>query len=226
MLGQRLADRYLLTALLGKGGFGAVYAARDERLDRTVAVKVVNSGADGGQRARFVREAKVMAMVRHPAIVVVHDFGWHDDDAFVVMEHLRGPDLGQLLENTSRLPVPEVLHHGVLVAGGLAWLHAQPTPVVHRDLKPSNLVLDGDGTVKICDFGIAAVLDGALTKLTRPGVVLGTLSYMAPEQCEGLEATTATDMYAFGAVLYALLAGTPPISAKDGFLAYARRLRT
>jgi serine/threonine protein kinase len=226
VLGRRLAGRYALLSMLGRGGFGAVYAARDELLGRTVAIKVINAGAGEELRARFLREAKVMAMVKHPNIVAVFDVGWDGDDAFVAMEHLSGPDLDNVLSSAGRLPVPDALGYGVLVADALTWLHHQPTPIVHRDLKPSNLVLDGDGTVKVCDFGIAAVLDDALTRLTQPGVVLGSLSYMAPEQCEGNQATTATDIYAFGAVLYALLAGAPPISAGDGFLAYAWRVRT
>lgn len=221
--GVSLAGRYRLVERIGAGGFGTVFRARDLDLGRDVAVKVLRPDPDGAADvlARFDREAKLMAGVRHPNVVSVYDRGAHDDVAFVVMELLAGPDLATVVRQDDPLPVTEVLGYVTQVAAGLRYLHGLPRPVIHRDLKPQNLLLDGD-VVKIGDFGIA--IAPGVSRHTRAGVVIGSLQYMAPEQCRGDEATAASDVYAFGAVLYCLLAGEPPFSAADGFVACAQRI--
>ena len=222
--GSRLPERYRILRRLGGGGQGVVYAAHDEVLNREVAIKVLAADSDPGHLARFQREAQVLAMIKHPNVVSIFDLGWHDGGAFVVMEQLTGPDLGRIQYDAGCLPVTRVLHYTVPVADALTRLHQPPTPVVHRDIKPQNLVLDGDGTVKVCDFGLAALPEASLTRLTEPGVPMGTAAYMSPEQCRGDDPGTATDIYSFGAVLYSLLAGGPPFAGPGPFAAYARRI--
>ncbi|GAB3931888.1 hypothetical protein GCM10027614_82860 [Micromonospora vulcania] len=223
--GARLAGRYRITGRLGAGGHGTVYAAHDQRLNRLVAVKLLIDDPDPELLARFQREAEILAMIRHPNVVAIFDIGRHDDgSAFVVMEHLAGPDLAHLQFEAGSLNATQTLRYAVPVADALVCLHEHPTPVIHRDLKPQNLVLDGDGTVKICDFGISAVPEAMLTRLTRPGMVLGTAAYMSPEQWRGDDPDRATDIYSLGAVLYALLAGGPPLKMEGGPATCARRV--
>jgi eukaryotic-like serine/threonine-protein kinase len=224
--GVALAGRYRLVERIGAGGFGAVFRAQDEDLGREVAVKVLRPTATDPAEAaellaRFDREAKLTAGVRHPNVVAVHDRGTHGEVAFVVMELLPGPDLGTVVRQRDPLPVTEVLAYGRQVAVGLAHLHGLARPVIHRDLKPPNLLLDGD-VVKICDFGIA--IAPGVTRHTQVGVRIGSPQYMSPEQCRGDDLTPASDVHAFGAVLYCLLAGGPPFSAAEGFVACAQRI--
>jgi len=160
---------------------------------------------------RFEREALLLARVRHPNVVTIHQLGVHGDGRFMVMEYLPGPDLGRLLLDRGRgLDLREVLGYGVQIASGLRHLHGLAEPIVHRDVKPLNLVLDAGGTVKICDLGIAVAPTSDLARYTRVGRAPGTPAYMAPEQLRGEEAGPPADLYAFGRVLYALLAGRPP----------------
>jgi serine/threonine protein kinase len=220
--GLALGDRYRLVERIGRGGYGEVYRARDESLDRPVAVKVLRQpercapGTTGEFLARFDREARVMASLRHPNIVTVHDRGVHEQATYVVMELLAGPDLGTLQRSEVVLPVGRVVACGAQTAAAIEYLHHRAEPVVHRDLKPSNLVLDGE-TVKVCDFGIAAVLEPDLTKITRSGELVGTPVYAAPEQCRGEDAAPAWDVFSLGTVLYAMLAGGSPFAGQGGW---------
>lgn len=228
--GLALGDRYRLVERIGRGGYGEVYRARDESLDRPVAVKVLRApegfaaGATGEFLARFDREARVMASLRHPNIVTVHDRGVHEKATYVVMELLAGPDLGTLQRSEVVLPVGRVLAYGAQTAAAIEYLHQRAEPVVHRDLKPSNLVLDGE-TVKVCDFGIAAVLEPDLTKITRSGELVGTPVYAAPEQCRGEDAAPAWDVFSLGTVLYAMLAGGSPFAGQGGWELAAYRVQ-
>lgn len=228
--GLALGERYRLVERIGRGGHGEVYRARDESLDRPVAVKVLRQAEDsdpyaaGGFLARFDREARVMASLRHPNIVTVHDRGVHGDATYVVMELLAGPDLGTLQRSEVVLPVGRVVVYGEQTAAALEYLHHRAEPVVHRDLKPSNLVLDGDW-VKVCDFGIAAVLEPDLTKITRSGDLVGTPVYAAPEQCRGEDAAPAWDVFSFGTVLYGMLVGGSPFAGRGGWEAAAHRVQ-
>jgi serine/threonine protein kinase len=221
--GTALSGRYRLVERIGRGGYGEVFRARDESLDRPVAVKVLRrpegSEARGatGFLARFDREARVMASLRHPNVVTVHDRGVHEETPYVVMELLAGPDLGTVQRSEVVLPVGEVVTYGAQTATALEYLHKRAEPVVHRDIKPSNLVLDGGEAVKVCDFGIAAVLEPDLTKVTRSGEMVGTPVFAAPEQCRGEDASPSWDVFSLGTVLYALLAGGSPFAGQGGW---------
>ena len=217
----RLVGHYRLLDLVGAGGMGEVYRARDERLDRDVAVKVlpeaVASNAD--RLARFEREAKALARIEHPNILAIHDFGRDAVDpgapaiVYAVTELLTGETLRARLAR-ERLSWRRAAEVGAAVADGLAAAHGQG--IVHRDLKPENLFLTADGRVKILDFGLAAsdvVADSAAETepppggRTEPGTMLGTVGYMAPEQVQGGGVDGRADVFAFGCVLYEMATG-------------------
>jgi serine/threonine protein kinase len=207
-----LAGRYRLVRSLGRGGFSEVWQAEDRVLGRAVAVKVFTGHA--GQPdlvARFHREARTVAGLRHPNVVSVFDAGTDEGVPFVVMELLAGPSLDELLATRGPLPVEVALGYAEQAAAGLAAAHA--AGVVHRDIKPANLVLDSDGTLKVVDFGIARLAE-ASSSLTATGVTFGTPAYLSPEQAAGQPAGPRSDLYALGCVLYALLTGAPPFSGE------------
>lgn len=207
-----LAGRYRLGRSLGRGGFSEVWQAEDSVLGRAVAVKAFTAPAsDPDVVARFHREARSVAALRHPNVVVVFDAGIDQDMPYVVMELLAGPSLDRLLAIRGPLPADVALGYAEQAAAGLAAAHA--AGVVHRDIKPANLVLDSDGPLKIVDFGIA-ILAGAATSLTAAGVTVGTPAYLSPEQAAGQPAEPRSDLYALGCVLYALLTGTPPFTGE------------
>jgi serine/threonine-protein kinase len=200
---------------LGSGGMGEVYRARDERLDREVAVKVLPEAvaSDPERLARFEREAKALAHLSHPNILAIHEFGREGDVVFAVTELLHGETLGHRLSR-ERLPWRRAVEIAAAVADGLAAAHAQG--VVHRDLKPENLFLTSDGQVRILDFGVArfdAEAPGEAETLagpsssTKPGILLGTLGYMSPEQAVGEPADSRSDIFALGCVLFEMLTG-------------------
>jgi serine/threonine protein kinase len=204
-----LADgRYRLERELGRGAMATVFLARDEELERPVAVKLLeeSAAADESLRRRFTREAQIAAALSHPNVVAVFDVGEADGRPYIVMECVEGPTLAERLTAEGPLPPAEVAEIGRQVCAGLERAHA--AGLVHRDLKPGNLIQGRDGTVKIADFGIAYAAEA--TSLTEAGTILGTASYLAPEQAEGGPVTEASDLYALGAVLYELLSGRPP----------------
>src|SRR5512139_1560466 len=216
--GTRLGP-YEVTALIGAGGMGEVYKAKDTRLDRSVAIKVLPShvSADADRRARFAREAKTIAGLNHPHICTLHDVGETDGTTYLVMEHLAGETLAQRLEK-GQLPLERALTVATEIADALSAAHRQG--VIHRDLKPGNVMLTKTGA-KLLDFGLAklkahgeqpaaASLASAPTRtapLTSEGTIVGTLHYMAPEQVEGKAADARTDLWALGAILYEMLTG-------------------
>ena len=208
---------YEILAPLGAGGMGEVYRARDPRLKRDVAVKVLPSAfsADPERLARFEQEARAAAALNHPNILAVYDVGQHDGAPYIVSELLDGATLRERVHGNP-LPVRKAVEYATQIAHGLAAAHE--TGIVHRDLKPENIFVTGDGRVKILDFGLAKLTQaepagGAITALptsppnTLPGVVLGTIGYMAPEQVRGLSADPRSDIFAFGAILYEMLSG-------------------
>jgi len=210
--GSRLGPYEILSAL-GAGGMGEVYRARDKRLDRDVAVKVLPAAvANNPDRlARFEREAKAVAALSHPNILAVFDTGYDDGRRFVVTELLEGESLGTAL-GRGPLPRSQAIDIGIQLARGLAAAHDKG--LVHRDLKPDNVFLLPDGQVKILDFGLARQAgsgDAEVTNLptTDPGTVLGTLGYMAPEQARGQQVDARADLFSFGALLYEMLSGRP-----------------
>ncbi|GAA0230408.1 hypothetical protein GCM10009527_028610 [Actinomadura nitritigenes] len=207
--GEELAGRYLLVRRLGQGAMGEVWQARDLRLDRHVAVKAMLVHGTGEAArlalARFGREGRAAARLSHPHIADVHDIGDHHGQPFLVLPLLPGPDLATLMEqHPGGLPVQQALEYCAQAADGLAAAHA--AGVIHRDVKPANLILDQQGRVKVCDFGIAR-LEGATAGLSATGLVLGTPHYMAPEQANGQTTSPAADVYALGATLFRLLTG-------------------
>ncbi|PJM93863.1 serine/threonine-protein kinase [Streptomyces sp. CB01373] len=207
-----LAARYQLEELLGRGGMGEVWRARDEVLGRPVAVKLLLAGGiDPSAAARFRQEAQTTARLSHPNIVAMYDFGQADDRLYLVMEMVQGRSLADRLASAGALTPREVAAIGSQTASGLAAAHRQN--VIHRDIKPANLLLAPDGTVKVVDFGIARLADDAAAGLTSAGMIVGSVSYLAPERALGKDAGPASDMYALGCVLYELLVGCPPFRA-------------
>ncbi|MGW1076209.1 protein kinase domain-containing protein [Streptomyces sp. NPDC002537] len=209
-----VADRYRLGELLGRGGMGEVWEARDEVLGRQVAVKLLlGDEGDDSAASRFQLEARTAARLNHPQVVAVYDFGSWDGRFYLVMELVRGPSLAQELSARGPLAPDRVARIAAQAAAGLAAAHRQG--VVHRDVKPGNLMLDADGTLKIGDFGIARFVDETSAALTRVGQIVGTSTYLAPERCLGRVAGPASDVYALGCVLYQLLIGRPPFWAES-----------
>ncbi|TDC68884.1 serine/threonine protein kinase [Actinomadura sp. GC306] len=212
-----LAGRYRLTSLLGRGGMGAVWHARDERLDREVAVKELRlpERLTEEQRrtwsARLDREARAAARLKHPGIVTVHDrITGEDGRPWIVMELVHGRSLADLVEAEGPLPPHRVAQIGLQVLDALRAAHR--AGITHRDVKPANVLLESQRVV-LTDFGIAAV-DGDAT-LTRTGAVIGTPAFMSPEQVRGLEAGPASDLWSLGATLYAAVEGRPPFDGAN-----------
>ncbi|MGW0990359.1 tetratricopeptide repeat protein [Streptomyces sp. NPDC002486] len=221
-----IQGRYRLLDLIGRGGMGEVWRAQDESLGRHVAVKCLKPLGPNHDHAftrvlreRFRREARVAAALQHRGITVVHDFGESDGVLHLVMELLDGRNLSQLLEDNRQhpLPVADVEDIAEQVAAALAYCHEQG--IVHRDLKPANIMRLGDGTVKICDFGIARLGHdiGFTSRLTGTGIAMGTPHYMSPEQIGGTEVDRRSDLYSFGCVLYEIATGVPPFDLGDAW---------
>ena len=216
--------RYRLIGLLGRGGMGEVWRAEDEALGRQVAVKCLRPGQAYRyesqarlQQERFRREARVAAGLQHPGVTVVHDFGADGGMPYLVMELLDGCDLGRVLDDAPgrRLPVTEAVRIARQIASALAYTHARD--VIHRDLKPANLIRTTDGSVKICDFGIARLgsAAGLTARFGSGGSPVGTPRYMSPEQINGGDLDARSDLYSLGCVLYELLIGEPPFCVGD-----------
>src|ERR1700674_1905367 len=214
--GTRLGP-YEILSPLGAGGMGEVYRARDSRLGREVAVKVLPASfsADPDRLRRFEQEARAAGLLNHPNITAVYDIGSADGAPYVVSELLEGETLRSRLA-AGALPPRKAIDYAIQIARGLAAAHEKG--IVHRDLKPENLFITKDGRVKILDFGLAKLThsdDGwgektnrpTVTAGTDPGVVLGTMGYMSPEQVRGRDADRRSDLFSFGAILYEMLSG-------------------
>jgi len=218
LIGQALGH-YRIIQRIGSGGMGVVYRARDEHLDREVAIKVLPFGtlADDPSRRRFQLEALALSKLNHPNIATIHDFDTEQGLDFLVMEYIPGITLNERLAEGS-LPEKQVISLGTQLAEGLSAAHDHG--VVHRDLKPSNLRLTSDGRLKILDFGLAKMLVPAVASpvsetLSASSSIAGTLPYMAPEQLLGADIDTRTDIHAAGAVLYEMATGQRPFAGVE-----------
>jgi serine/threonine protein kinase len=210
-----MVGHYQLDARLGEGAVGVVYRARRESDGAVVALKLLKQrlGEDETFRARFVHEARAARHVEHDHVVPVLDAGEAGGTSYLVAEYVAGGSLEDRLREEGALPIVEALRIGAEVATGLDALHHGG--LVHRDVKPSNLMLYQDGRAAITDFGLAK--GPAYTVLTKPGQVMGTLDYLAPELIRGEAATPSTDIYAFGCVVYECITGAPPFGGKSLF---------
>jgi serine/threonine-protein kinase len=207
--------RYRIERELGRGAMGVVYLARDPKINRLLAIKAIAlaaefSGVDlAGARERFFREAEMAGRLNHPNIVVIYDAGEDQGLAYIVMEYLRGAHLSDNTTSSRLLSAATVLDICARVADALHFAHRQN--VVHRDIKPANIMFDADNNaLKITDFGIARLTDGGSTKT---GIVLGTPSFMSPEQLEGRRLDGRSDLFALGVSLYQLTCGQLPFRA-------------
>jgi len=206
-----LEGRYKIEEPLGVGGSSQVYLARDQALNRDVALKVLDPGAaaDGNTRRMFVKEARALAQLSHPNIVAVYDVGEVDGSPFIVMEYLAGGSLKQKIEGTGPLKPGDAVRVAIEVANGLAFAHSKG--IIHADLKPSNILFDANETAKICDFGIARTPqeDADTPQL------YATAMYVAPERVEGKSTSVQSDVYGLGLVLYEALVGKPPFTSSN-----------
>ncbi len=207
---QRLDDRYVLEEPIARGGVAVVWRAWDERLGRSVAVKVLlpHVATDEVTVERFRREMVTAAAVAHPNVVAIYDTGQVGDLVYLVMEHVDGPSLKDVLRELGPLDPVVAAALGEQVASALAEAHQRG--LVHRDVKPANVLLTSSGVVKVTDFGIATAVDDDQPTLTAEGKVVGTAAYLAPEQLQGRTADPRVDVYSLGIVLYECLVGRPP----------------
>ncbi len=234
--GTAVAGRYRLLEQIGAGGMGEVWRATDEVLKRTVAIKVVlpSLQADPDFVRRFLSEARAMASVHHPGVVAIHDFGEVYEPnirpsgerqggriAYLVMEYVAGESLSRVLRRVGRLDPSTTMNLVNQIARALQAVHDRG--IVHRDIKPGNLIVRPDGAVALADFGIAAALDA--TAWTQPGMILGTPSYLAPEQVLGQPASPRSDVYALGLVAYECLAGRRPFMGDDPLAVAMQRVQ-
>ena len=220
-----VAGRYELLEQLNHGGMGEVWRGYDAVLDRPVAVKVIRGQAAATPQLaeelakRFRREARITARIQHPGVPQVYDAVLDEDSydrLFLVMELVEGVPLSHLVHSDRRLPIGWAVAVAAQVATVLSYAHE--VPVIHRDLKPGNILVAHDGTVKVLDFGIAAILRTDVTKLTATGSPVGTYQYMSPEQVRGGQVTPKADLYALGCVLHELLSGRVLFSADSEYL--------
>ena len=219
IIGERLADRYELVSELGRGGMGVVYRARDPRLNRDVAIKLIPPAQLSAEsEQRFQREAQLVAQMDHPSIVPIYDFGRHGDALFFVMALVAGANLRAFLKQSSSLG--EIVEIGIEVAKALDYSHARG--VVHRDIKPENIMVarqEGQAVrVRVMDFGLARA--ESESRMTRTGTLLGTVGYLSPEQITGRTPDGRSDIYALGTVLYECVVGEPPFSGEAQAVVY------
>jgi serine/threonine-protein kinase len=227
-LQEALGTEFTVGALLGQGGFAAVFRVRDLALGRDVAVKVldVELAPSPTLAERFVREARTVAQLEHPHIVPIYKVGRHEEVLYIIMRCVDGPSLRQLLGTHRRLSVGDAARIARQVADALAYAHSHE--IVHRDVKPDNILLDRSGHVLVTDFGIAKAAQAAhaatAPELTTEGMVIGTPQYMSPEQAAGDKVDGRSDIYSLGIVLYQMLSGVPPFDGDSSASILAKQL--
>ena len=212
---------YEIINQIGVGGMGEVYLARDKKLDRKVAIKILNEefNQDESHLQRFVSEAKAASALNHPNILTIYEFGEAEDARFIVSEYIEGKTLREIIRE-SRLTLPQILDISIQITGALSAAHK--AHLVHRDIKPENIMIRPDGYVKVLDFGLAKLVEQknksilsleeptVRQNLTAKGVILGTVNYMSPEQAKGERVDERTDIFSLGVLIYEMLAGKPP----------------
>jgi serine/threonine protein kinase len=217
-VGELIAGRYRLVARVGQGAMGVVWRARDERLDRVVAVKQLLPGIEADELAR--REGRVAARLRHPHAVMVHDAVEHDGRPCLIMEYFEARSLGAVVMADGVLSQEAAANVGSQIASALAAAHADG--IVHRDVKPANVLIAADGTAKLVDFGISRALgDGTMT---GSEILVGTPAYLAPEVASGEQAGFSSDVFSLGATLYTALEGAPPFGLDNNAIALLHRV--
>ena len=229
-LQQALGQEFTVGPLLGQGGFAAVFRARDNALNRDVAVKVldVDLAPSPTVAARFLREAQTVARLEHPHIVPIYKVGRHEEVFYIIMRCIDGPSLGDLLERHQKLSIGDAARIARQVADALAYAHSHD--IVHRDIKPDNVLLDKSGHVLVTDFGIAKAAQAAQAatpggdQLTSEGMIIGTPQYMSPEQAAGDQLDGRSDIYSLGIVLYQMLTGSPPFDGVSSASILAKQL--
>ena len=207
-IGQIIKERYEITQLLGEGGMSYVYKAIDKQLQRTVAIKTLKPNYVEQEKfvERFKREAQTAANLNHPNIVQIFDWGI-GDEPFFVMEYIEGKTLTSIIANKRTISMNDILFIGAQVSSGLQAAHSKG--LVHRDIKPGNIMITPEGKVKVTDFGIVS-LQNEESDITKTGSILGTASYISPEQAQGKPVSKESDLYSLGTVLYELITGRPP----------------
>jgi serine/threonine protein kinase len=236
MVGQTILH-YEILERLGAGGMGEIYKAQDTRLNRLVAIKVLSGGnaGDPERRRRFIQEAQAASSLNHPHIITIHDIVSHGDKEFIVMEFVTGKTLGDLIPSGG-MGAPDALRYAIQIADALDAAHA--VGIVHRDLKPGNIMVTDSGRVKILDFGLAKLtgynaaasltdetLSSGPAPLTVEGSILGTVSYMSPEQAEGKRVDPRSDVFSFGLVLYEMVTGRKAFAADSAVSTLSAILR-
>jgi eukaryotic-like serine/threonine-protein kinase len=221
--------------VIGRGAMGVIYAAHDPVIDRKVAIKLIRADLLSGEEqadyvARFQREARTAGRCTHPNIVAIYDFAVHEKNPFLAMEYVEAGNLGQVLAQSGRFPPPQAVAIACQVLDALGCAHG--LGIVHRDVKPANILLLANGTVKMTDFGIARFDSGEMTQvgltqagMTQAGSVIGTPSYMSPEQCRGEAVDARSDLFSTGVVLYEMLSLERPFAGRN-FAEIAHRLLT
>jgi eukaryotic-like serine/threonine-protein kinase len=220
--GAILAGRYEILKLLGEGGMGAVYRAHDRELDRVVALKVIRPELARNAQIlqRFKQELILARQITHRNIIRIFDLGQAEGVRFITMEFIEGEDLSCTLARRGKLPAPEAAAIVVQVARGLEAAHEEG--VIHRDLKPQNIMIEPSGKASVMDFGIARSVDAS--QITRTGALMGTPTYMSPEQAQGLKVDSRSDLYSLGIIFYELLTGRPPFLAEKPMATLLRRI--
>ena len=209
-IGQIIKERYEIVEILGEGGMAFVYKAKDKQLQRNVAIKTLKPNYVNQEKFvdRFRREAQTAANLNHPNIVQIFDWGIEDEPYFV-MEYIEGNTLTSIITGNKTVGLNDILYIGSQVANGLKEAHKHG--LVHRDIKPGNIMITPDGKVKVTDFGIVS-LQNEESDITKTGAVLGTASYISPEQAQGKPVSFESDLYSLGTVLYELIVGNPPFT--------------
>ncbi len=209
-IGQVVKDRYKILEVLGEGGMAFVYKAKDTQLERFVAIKTLKPNYVNQEAfvERFKREAKTAANLNHPNIVQIFDWGI-EEEPFFVMEYIEGSTLTSIISKNKTISLSDILFIGAQVSNGLHAAHQKG--LVHRDIKPGNIMITPDGKVKVTDFGIVS-LQNEESDITKTGSILGTASYISPEQAQGKPVSIESDLYSLGTVIYELIAGKPPFS--------------